>query len=322
MDGQWLSEAMSHRPETPVGRSGKVRVQAAVQPAGKVLPVVSARNAIFMGQRVASVRFSHDVTYRELVHDDRGTWMTDSAQEIYQCREPVNAVAGMGRCRLLIGGLGLGCYSAIALAMTNAKVTTVEMSRDVLRLVEGAVHGKRHRVVHGDVYRYAMAMRTGQFDAAILDTWQPTGEMCWVEEVIPLRRLVRPKVDVVYCWNEQEMIGQFKMGAGRKILLDADELPACDSHYRTLSMAARDEGLLGPGWKLGDMRAQGLAGVLQAEAELPRDVHSLIDAFCDDIGSRAWEDRFGALWDRAAAAGLKKAKSKPNKRALVRDNTP
>jgi len=329
-DGDWLREAMDLRPQTPDGRSGKISVTSEVQPAGKVLEAVSMRNAIFMGQAPCRVRFDEDLTYRHLRHDDRGEWMSDSAQEIYQCREPINAIRKLGNCELLIGGLGLGCYSAIALGMTDARVTTVEIDRHVIELVGEHVRdhkiridrGPFHRVVRGCIYKHAKQMAAGRYDAAILDTWQPTGEMCWVTEVIPLRRIVRPKVAVVFCWNEQEMIGQFRMGVCRKLLFNASELPIHDTHYRTIRAVAQHEGLVGPGFTMDAAKATGFDSILMESAKLENDpkVQQLVNAFCQDIGSPEWEQRFGRFWDQAAAepkSGTKR-KCKPRKQANER----
>jgi hypothetical protein len=313
VDWEWLRWAMELRPETPPGKSGTVQVKHEVQPAGKVLDVVSMRNAIFMGQRPSGVKFDHDVIYRALVSDKHGTWMTDSAQEVYQCREAIEAVAGMGDCNLLIGGLGLGCYSHLAVKMTDANVTTVEISKDVIKLVKpyiaGQGSGGRHRIVQQCIYEHARAISAGDYDVALLDTWQPTGEICWVEEVIPLRRLVRPKVQHVYCWNEKEMAGQFLM-SWRKLLYSPDDLPPSDVHYKTVVLAGTADGIAGLGWlTIGDMKADAAAfhKVFQHEAELRQrpEVQDLMNSFCRDIGSPEWENRFGRWWDKASKQATK-----------------
>lgn len=304
VDWDWLQRAMELRPETPAGKSGDVEVTHEIQSAGTKLPVVSMRNAIFMGQRPSSVRFDVDVIYRALVSKAHGTWMTDSAQEVYQCRDAIQAVKRAGKCNLLIGGLGLGCYSQLAMRMTRANVTTVERSKDVIKLVGDHIiaAGKpHHRIVRDCIYKFSKQMAAGEYDVALLDTWQATGEFCWVKEVIPLRRITRPKVAQVYCWNEEEMIGQFKMSAHRKMLFDPREIPGGDAHHRTVSLAARDEGIIGKGLTRDQLGKDEIHEVFAAEAALSLrpEAREIVDAFAHDVGSPEWERRFGRHWERA-----------------------
>lgn len=322
VDIDWLTEAMSLRPETQAGKSGKISIEHEEHPAGKKLPVVSMRNALFMGMQPTSVQFSHPIIYRSLKCQDHGTWMTDSAQEIYQCRDFIQAVAGISlgivSTDVLVGGLGLGCYSAILLGMTEANVTTVEISRDVIKLV--APHVRKHEIIRRDIWKFIAEHPPGIFDAAILDTWQSTGEACWVSEVIPMRRLVRPKVPQVYCWNEQEMIGQFRQCAFRKLALGAEEYATMDSHHRTLRYAAESESLLGPGLELRGMETgDAFTAMMDAEQQLSGDakLQALLDAFCHDIGSPEWEQRFGHHWDRAEQVGKQIARRRARKNKAV-----
>lgn len=321
VDFDWLVRAMSLRPQTPAGRSGKLSVEHRTLKAGEPIDVVSLRNGLFMGQQPTRCCFDEDTTLRTLKHADKGVWMQDIPQEIWQAQGPVEAVKALGgKPRVLVGGLGLGCYSALLLSMTKANVTTIEISRDVIKLVSPFVAHRRHKVCRGDVYKYAELLKRGYYHAAILDTWQPTGEMCWVSEVIPLRRLVRPKIEHVFCWNEREMIGQFGGpfgGAYRALARRAEESPDMDRHHRTVRLAAEEEGLIDSQTSAAQFCNPGhLEEWLKFELSLRADaaVVDLVESFCRDIGSPEWEERFGRHWERAGKIrqrkfALRKAKA-------------
>ena len=329
IDWDWLSEAMSHRPQTPPGKSGQISVECTTHPAGKPLEVVSMRNALFMGQRPASVKFTEPITCRALKSAKRGTWMQDVPQEVYQAREPIQGIIeewgtagqdGNHDVRVLIGGLGLGVYSSLVLNMAECCATTVEISRDVIRLVGRSVQSMKrpcceHELVKADIYEYARKLKRCQFDAAILDTWQPTGEICWTQEVIPLRRLVRKHVPLVFCWNEQEMIGQFRMGC-RKLALQPKEMPDFDTTYRTVRIACEQAGLIDTQMSMAAFSGpDGMDKAMEFGAQIEADpeVQNVIAAFCDDIGSPEWEERFGNIYDRAAK--MKQARRRKAKAA-------
>ncbi len=302
VDIKWLTRAMELLPQTPISKSGPVEIEHRHIEAGKCLDVVSARNAVFQQQQMTSVRFTHDQIIRVLKEKKIGVWMTDYPIEVYQAHEAIEAIRDLDAARVLVGGLGLGVYSRLLLAMGACDyVTTVELNPHVVKLVRTHCwHGGNHRVEVMDLTAYLARIRRGKFDAAILDIWQPTGEQCFVEQVVPLRRLARSKIDHVWCWNEREMHGQFWSAAHRKLLFAGKDTTPMDVHYRALRYAAEDEGLVGEGIETAGLTFEVL---LQAEAELLKDkrIEALMRDFLDDIGSPEWEQRFGRWWDTAAA---------------------
>ena len=328
IDWDWLAESMSHRPQTPAGKSGTVSVECKTEPAGTKMDVVSMRNALFIGQRPASVKFTEPITCRALKSAKRGTWMQDVPQEVYQAREPIQGIIdewgtdgqdGNRGVRVLVGGLGLGVYSSLVLNMARCDCTTVEISPDVIRLVNEHIPQRyddaEHKTIKADIYEYARKLKRCQFDAAILDTWQPTGEICWTQEVIPLRRLVRKHVPLVFCWNEQEMIGQFKMGC-RKLALQPKEMPDFDTTYRTVRIACEQAWLIDTQMSMAAFSGpDGMDKAMEFGAQIEADpeVQNVIAAFCDDIGSPEWEERFGNIYDRAAK--MKQARRRKAKAA-------
>ena len=251
VDPDWLATAMRMRPATPEGTSGKISIVATLEPAGKSLTVVSFRNAIFMGQQATNMTFQEPLIYRALKSEKHGTWMTDSCQEVYQCRDAIEALPN--GASLLVGGLGLGVYTELALRMANPRrVVTVEREPDVIKLVAPfvGIRDSRSEVEQEDIYKFAAKLGRGDFDFAMLDTWQSTGEYCWAHEVVPLRRLARPKIRTVWCWNEEEMWGQIEMAAFRKILQQREEISHCDLHMQVLRAAAERDGLIDPAMSL------------------------------------------------------------------------
>jgi hypothetical protein len=301
VDVDWLADALRLRPNTPAGKSGDIRVDVEVKPAGERVDVVSWRNATMMGQQRTCTILDVDTPFRYLRSTKHGTWMSDVPQEIYQAREPIEHIRGLDGSSVLVGGLGLGCYSRFALMMGRANyVATVEISKHVSKLVAPHVAAPRHEIVLADIHQYAAKLHRGKFDAAILDTWQSTGEYCWTHEVIPLRRLVRPKVPYVHCWCEREMVGQFLMAAYRRIMIPAKQTPRSDPHYRAIRLAAEAEGIIDPKFNIIE-----LAGTLErwlveeSKIRCSQRVVELVHAFTHDPGSPEWEQRFGQHWDRA-----------------------
>lgn len=197
--------------ELPAGKSGKLKVVIEFKPAGSKLPVVSMRNALFMGLKPAQLLLDRPLGIHFLREDGVGTWMTSMPQEIEQISRQLLRAHG----RVLVGGLGLGLANCYLDANPLVKqVICIEKNKNIIDLIKPHVPRDKSSIFHGDLYEY-LKSEPPCFDFAFYDIWCPTGERVLTEHVMPLRRLSRNIVaqDNIECWNEEEMLGQVKMGA-------------------------------------------------------------------------------------------------------------
>jgi len=197
----------------PEGKSGKFSVSVEFKAAGTRLPVVSMRNALFMGLKATVLTLDEPIGVHTLKESGAGTWMSSLPQEVEQHTRQLAKMRG----KVLVGGLGLGL--AVGLLDRNpnvAKVVVVERSKDVIKLVGAHLPKGKVSVIQADIYQYLHHARNFgvEFNSVFLDTWCPTGERVLEEDVMPLRRLCQGIVPNhrIECWNEDEMIGQVKMG--------------------------------------------------------------------------------------------------------------
>jgi hypothetical protein len=178
---------------------------------------------------------------------------------------------------------------------TVKSVTTVELQPEVVQLAGMGVDN----VVTADLYDYAKNVKPGQFDVALLDTWQGTGEMVWQEEVVPLRRLLSPKVKEIYCWQEDVMLGQIWSGLFRAAAVDEASMfcRSCHCSKYAFVKAVRAQGLKTECIK--DYRD--FKAMLKAEEanRNDEDIKSLARIFINTIGTAYWESAFGKYWDEA-----------------------
>lgn len=312
VDKGWLGDRLGERPETPDGRDGKVRITHEVVPAGRKVTVVSMRNGLFMGQQPTDASFVSDLKIRHLEYEG-GEWMADSPQEVWQMHDPLELirqqVSEEGRCRVLVGGLGLGVFSHLASEYAGGTVTTIEKDPRIISLVAEHSSGS---VFLDDLYEYAARLGPDCYDFAFLDTWQATGEYAWVREVVPARRLVGAAIPKVMCWNEDEMIGQVWLGGFRAMLIDHDRLPELDIHRHTLRHHAVRDGIVSQAIA---PDAESVSRLFEAESELRNnpDAEALLRRLTTDAGSEVWEEEFGQTWDIYEAYAAEK-KQKPKRK--------
>jgi hypothetical protein len=200
----------------PEGKSGNFEVKHEVAKKGEKLTVVSMRNAIFMGLKPSVAVLNNDVTIHRLIEHDGehgGTWMTTMPQELEQVNRQLRRAHGS----VLVGGLGLGLAVAVLHRNTSVnKITVIESSADVCALVEPYLPDGKAAVMHDDLYKWLKRVKKAgiTYDFAFYDIWAPTGQTIYTEHVLPLRRAsigVVPQSQIE-CWNEDEIIGQIKMG--------------------------------------------------------------------------------------------------------------
>lgn len=194
-----------------VGKSGKMQIEIYVEPAGARLPVVSMRNALFMGLRQTVLTLTEPLHIHRLKQNGYGVWMTTMPQEVEQHIRQLKGFHGT----VLVGGLGLGVAVAILEKMPKVKkIIVVEKSKDVINLVWPYLPKRKTSIVNDDLYHYLEEAKANSChcDCAFYDIWCPTGEAVLVEHTMPLRRLSEGVVTSrIECWNEDEMIGQVRM---------------------------------------------------------------------------------------------------------------
>ncbi len=247
---------------------------------GTNVDVISARNAIIGGLgRPTSMRFDQDLIVHKLSHK-KGIWTTDSPQELYTQQAAFKEVHG----HVLVGGLGIGMAALLIAKMPRVtKVTVVEIAQDVISLVEPQLpKTPKMQIVNADLYEYLT--HCGDFDSAYFDTWAPTGERVWDEEVVPLRRLVLKHhgEKLVTCWLESEMHGQVRMALHENSVKCYREMAFKEpAMFEKWKQHCRINGVF---FNVMDLRPS-------------REHKQLLDLYCLGVGTKLWERVFGAAWD-------------------------
>jgi hypothetical protein len=201
-----IKRTLARRPQIPAGKRNGIAVEIKITPAGEPVTVVSMRNALLMGMNPMKIVFDTPLDTRYLSDKD-GVWMTDSLQELWQCDQAVGKLRG----RVLIGGLGLGV--ATTLASYNPKVSsvrTIEKDKHIVGLIWPHLRTECSDCCVDDLYSYLAHVTPSDYDSAFLDIWRGTGEFTWKEQIVPLRRLCRNRIKKVFCWQEDEMLGQMR----------------------------------------------------------------------------------------------------------------
>lgn len=305
-DAKVLGSLLDACPEIPDGECDGAHVSHETLPASHEHTVVSWRNAIMTGYPPQKAITEYPLTIRELIVDDQRL-MTTSPQEVSQLIEPVFAAHGA----VLVGGLGLGALTHLLTEVGEAYHTfTVEIDQRVVNLVAPHLDDDGYdNITRADIHNFCRDLQPDEYDWACLDTWGPTGEMAWVEHVLPLRRLLRGKVENVWCWAEAEMRGQLIGSLAQRIEMDPDLLQRSltMAHERAIRLAAEKQGIRKPGVFL-DPRAD--PSQFMAIAPFPNRGTSepiaaaLVNRFLD-VSSETWEAEFGDLFDRCVEEARK-----------------
>jgi len=224
----------------PERKSHRYSITIEFKKKGSTLPIVSMRNALFMGLPMTTLKLDRPLGIHTLREEGECTWMTSMPQEIEQHSRQLTGMKG----RVLIGGLGLGL--AVAYLEGNDDVTEivcVEKSQSIIHMVLPFLPKKKTKVINMDLFKYLAAQRAittdnppakETFDHAFYDIWCPTGEIVHWKYVIPLRKLSQGLIpqENIQCWNEDEMIGQINMACQTSLLyLD---MPVGDQFRRIL----------------------------------------------------------------------------------------
>ena len=111
-------------------------------------------------------------TYTQLMHNTTIV-MSDTPDEIRDHMGPINVAKSFGG-HVLINGLGLGMVAAAVANMDNVeKVTVIELSEDVIKLVEPTLtsrFGDKIEIIHADCFEYKPA-KGMKFSVAWHDIW-------------------------------------------------------------------------------------------------------------------------------------------------------
>lgn len=201
----------------PRGESGKFSVEIKFEKKGVQLPVVSMRNSIFMGLPLQSLFLSAPLGIHCLKEKGHGIWMTSAPQEIEQHSRQLKSMKG----RVLVGGLGLGVAVTYLEANRHVdEIVVIEKSQDVISLVSPYLSRTKTRIHKMDLYKYLKEYKGPEFDHAFYDIWCPTGETVLLEHIFPLKKASKGivPVDRIECWNEEEMLGQIRLGCQTAIL--------------------------------------------------------------------------------------------------------
>lgn len=257
---------------------GKHSIKVSTIKAGEPVQIVSIRNAIYAGLRPLRAKFDVDLRVHQLVANGDCVWTSDHPQELYTQGIEFKELYG----RVLVGGLGIGMAATLIANRPGVeKVICVEIEKEIIELMKGQLPKTRAKieVVKADLFEYLTDERN-HFDSAYFDIWAPTGESAWMNYVVPLKRLVYrhhgPKT--VRCWLEREMANQILQNDERALGM---EKMIGEKEYK------RWKG----GWK---PRA-----VYYAVADIqPKEKRAkLKKLYLEGVGTRAWEDQFGATWD-------------------------
>lgn len=137
--------------------------------------------------------------YTRLRHEKRGIVMSDTTAEISDHAEPFRRARG----RVLIHGLGLGCFAKAALSKPDVTaVDVVEIDADVIALVAPHLAAPRLTVHHADAFDKKWP-RGCVWDIAWHDIWDNI-----TTDNIPsmdrLQRRFRDKCGWQGCWGRSE----------------------------------------------------------------------------------------------------------------------
>lgn len=201
-----IKRTLARRPQVPASKHNGIAVKIKTTLAGEPITVVSMRNALLMGMKPMKISFDSPLDTRFL-SDKNGVWMTDSLQELWQCDQAVGKLRG----RVLIGGLGLGVATTLASYSPKiSSICTIEKNKHIVSLVWPHLRTECGNCCIDDLYSYLAHVVPSDYDSAFLDIWRGTGEFTWKEHVVPLRRLCRNRIKKVFCWQEDEMLGQMR----------------------------------------------------------------------------------------------------------------
>lgn len=242
-------------------------------------PVIGARQAYTRGVWPLNAKLNEPLLIHELHEEGYGLWMTDLPEELNQIEEMLYNAKPQGE--VLVGGLGLGIVAKRLTEISGVTgVTVIERSRPVIKLCANGAY----RTICSDIMKYLTSQDFHQvpFDFYLLDTWGGTNESTWWNTVMPLRRAIRNRwgnKPVIHAWAEDIMIGQVK----RSLAID-------DMKRKMLQLHNAEIGKK----KLTPQDCRTWFYKYFPVNITPKQA----DWFLAQIGTVAWEKRYGKMIDR------------------------
>jgi len=195
-------------PQLPFLREGVVgdySIKVEIIPAGEKVTVVSQRNWLMMGYVPFKVIFDKPRLVFKLFRKGHGLLMSDSPQEMFLQYDAYMNAKG----RVLVGGLGLGLFAAMAAKKESVtEVVVIEIDEDVMKLCQPK--DRKIKVVQGDIWDF-IRNTSEKFDYAYIDIHYHTGCMEYIRTVLPMRKILSerfPNMPADF-WGEEEMKAQY-----------------------------------------------------------------------------------------------------------------
>ena len=133
--------------------------------------------------------------------------MSDTPDEIADHLYPINQAKG----HVLINGLGLGVVlNGCLIKKEVEKVTIIELSEDVIKLVEPhyrTKYGNRFEVIHADAFEFSPPKGT-RYNMVWSDIWDNICEDNW-DSYKKLKRKYCRKSDWYGAWKEDRVKGRY-----------------------------------------------------------------------------------------------------------------
>jgi len=138
-------------------------------------------------------------TYTRLIRNGITTVMSDTPDEINDCREAIRHAVGS----VLIAGLGLGVILSRILVKKNiSTITVIELCPDIIRLVAPSFNDERLTITEGDIFEWRPPRGT-YYDYVWFDIWDNIAADN-LQEMNELKKIYRRRTNKMGFWCEQE----------------------------------------------------------------------------------------------------------------------
>lgn len=160
--------------------------------------------------------------YTRLVHESRGTVMSDTRSEIEEHREALEKIESWEGCKkVLIHGLGIGLILQAAIKAPHVReIDVVEIDPDVIQLVAPHYYemaykaGKLLWIHRGDAYAFRFAPGR-RWDLAWHDVWDHISSAN-LPQMSKLKRRYGSRVEWQGCWAEDQCRAGSKQAKGEE----------------------------------------------------------------------------------------------------------
>jgi len=206
VDKEFLMSTIENPIDFKKRKVGKYRIEIDIQLKGQPMTVVSWRNFLMMGYRPTQVIMPENRYVHKLIKDGQGLLMSDSPQEMFLQYEAYKAARG----RVLIGGLGLGMFTAMAAKKSEVtEIIVIEIEEDIIDLIE--FEHPKVKIICDDIWRFLRTTADTKFDFIYIDIHYSTGCKEYINTVLPMRKILEkrfPNIPAMF-WGEKEMEAQY-----------------------------------------------------------------------------------------------------------------